>query len=173
MKSSQFIPDAGPFGIFDLIQQAWPHRPSGANAGSATRPLRPVRSLAPRLTTYVVDEFPGLAELAKMLLETAGFPARAFDDRCQAMRAFTSGGPRPALLIADDSDGDGLGIRLIRQCKALEPQLRTLWVSHRPSSILRESDRLLVNGFLRKPYCGPLLIDEVRRLCGLIRFNEK
>lgn len=116
---------------------------------------------------YVVDGFPGLAEMAKAFLEAEGFPVCAFHDRVRAWQAFVYADPRPALLITDESGGGFSGIELIRRCRALEPNLKTLWISHRDPSSLAQRDRSLLDGFQSRPYCGPLLVQAVRRLCGL------
>jgi len=115
---------------------------------------------------YVVDECPGLAELAKSILEVEGFSARAFNNRLRAWQAFVYAHQRPALIVTDDLGGDLAGIELIRRCRTMEPNLKTLWVSHRHPSNLTRRERALLDGFQPRPYCNPLLVDAVWRLCG-------
>ena len=107
-----------------------------------------------------------LAELAKAILEAEGFPVRSFSDRVRAWQAFVYAEPRPALLLTDDPGGELAGIELIRRCRMLEPKLKTVWVSHRDPASLPKRDRVLLDGFQPKPYCGPLLVHGVWRLYG-------
>jgi len=115
---------------------------------------------------YVVNSYPRLAALAKTMLELEGFSACAFEDRIEAWRAFAFAYPRPALLITDNLDGDAPAIGLIRQCRRVEPDLKTLLVESGVSTLLPEQEADLINGQLSLPYCGPLLLQEVRRLCA-------
>jgi len=114
----------------------------------------------------VVDEYPGLADLAKAILETEGYRVRAFRDRVRAWQTFYFSRPRPGLLITDDLGWPLSGIELIRRCKRLEPDLKAMWVSHRHPASLTKADRDLVDGFQPRPYRGPMLTDVVRRMCG-------
>ena len=114
---------------------------------------------------YVVDTYPGLAQLAKTLLALDGFSVCAFEDRTKALRAFAFACPRPGVLITNNLDGEAEALRLIQQCRSLEPNLKTLLVDHRLSSSMQETETDLINGRLSLPYCGPLLVEQVRRLC--------
>lgn len=114
--------------------------------------------------TFVVDVYPGLASFAALLLEKAGIPARAYDDRVTAWHAFAFANPKPALLITDDAPGAISGIELIRLCKPINLTLKVLLITHRQLADLTESDRTLVDGVLPKAYCGPLLARKVREL---------
>lgn len=115
---------------------------------------------------YVVDTYPGLAQLAKVLLEQDGFSVCAFEDRTEALRGFAFACPRPGVLITNNLDGDAEALRLIQHCRLLEPNLKTLLVDHRLSSSIRETETELIDGRLPMPYCGPLLVEEIRRLCA-------
>jgi CheY-like chemotaxis protein len=114
---------------------------------------------------YVVDSYPGLAQLAKTLLELEGYSACAFEDRATAWQAFAFAVPRPALLITDNLDGDAPAMELIRRCRSVEPKLKTLLVDHRLPTCHRTPDQVEVDGLLPLPYCCPLLVQEVRRIC--------
>lgn len=113
---------------------------------------------------YVVDSYPGLAQLAKTLLELEGYSACAFEDRATAWQAFAFASPRPALLITDNLDGDVTAMELLRRCRSIEPKLKTLLVDHQYSLRPTSSSPDLTDSRLPLPYSGPLLIREVRRL---------
>jgi len=114
---------------------------------------------------YVVDAYSGLAQLAKAILNVDGFQTCAFEDRVEAWRAFAFADPRPGLLIVDNLDGAAAALELIRQCRALEPKLKTLLVEHRLPFNLPVPAENLVDGRLALPYCSAQLLQEVRRLC--------
>ncbi len=114
---------------------------------------------------YVVDNYPGLAQFAKTILELEGFATCAFEDRAKAWQAFAFADPRPAVLITDNLAGDVAAMALIRRCRSVEPTLKTLLVDHRLPSGRPNPDQALVDGLLSLPYCGPTLVQEIRRLC--------
>jgi hypothetical protein len=116
---------------------------------------------------YVVDAYPRLATLAKTILETAGFTTCAFDDRAMAWHAFAFANPKPALLITDNLDGDPAAKELILLCRSIAPRLKTLLVDHRLPSSRPTPD--WTDGVIARPYCAPLLIQEVKRLCVSVR----
>jgi hypothetical protein len=154
----------------DSTEWNQPTRYGHASIATARYAEFPDRNQLARPTTptliYVVDECPGLAELARAILKTGGFAARAFNDRIRAWRSFIFAEPRPTLLVTDDLGGELPGIELVRRCRKLEPNLKTLWISHRRPTNLTMRDRALLDGFQPRPYCNPLLVDSVRRLCG-------
>src|SRR5688572_29766159 len=60
---------------------------------------RPTRALtAAKGMVFIVDDYPGLAEFAKTILDHAGFPACAFHDSIIAWHAFAFATTQPQLL---------------------------------------------------------------------------
>jgi CheY-like chemotaxis protein len=114
---------------------------------------------------FVVDAYPGLAEFAKTILDHAGFPACAFNDGVIAWHAFAFAAAQPQLLVVDDSTVNLSGRELIRLCRAINPDLKVILVKDRSSDSASLSPNV-ADAVLDKPYCGPLLVQEVRRLCG-------
>jgi len=113
---------------------------------------------------FVVDGYPGLAEFAKTILDHAGFPTCAFHDSIIAWHAFAFATTPPQLLVVDDSTVNLSGRELIRLCRAINPDLKVILVKDYSSDTERLSPGM-ADAVLGKPYCGPLLIQEVRRLC--------
>jgi two-component system, cell cycle sensor histidine kinase and response regulator CckA len=120
----------------------------------------------PEDTVFVVDDYPGLSEVAKLVLEADGYRVRGFRDRARALEAFVGAVPKPVLLVTDYLGGTMSGIALIKICKAIQPQLKALLVSGIDHQMLSPREMKLVDGSLDKPYSAAGLIYEVRRLCG-------
>ncbi len=121
---------------------------------------------------YVVDNYPGLARFAKTILELEGFSTCAFEDPATAWQAFAFAQPRPTLLITDNLGGDTGAIELIRRCRSVEPTLKTLLVDHCLPAGRSNPNQSLVDSLLPIPYCGPTLIQEVKRLCPVASRRE-
>jgi DNA-binding NtrC family response regulator len=115
---------------------------------------------------FVVDDYPGLAEAAKIVLEADGYRVRAFEERDVALEAFVSAESRPAVLVTDYLGGSMSGLGLIKICKALQPGLKSLLVSGVDHRTLSSKELMLIDGSLGKPYSAAQLILEVRRLSG-------
>ena len=127
---------------------------------------RPNRALpAASGMIFVVDGYPGLAEFAKTILDHAGFPTCAFHDSTIAWHAFAFAYTSPQLLIVDDSKAELSGLELIRLCKAINPSLKVILVKDPAADPGRLSPGM-ADAVLLKPYCGPLLVQEARRLCA-------
>jgi DNA-binding NtrC family response regulator len=114
----------------------------------------------------VVDDYPDLADAAKMVLETEGYEVTAFREREMALRAFVTAEPRPMLLITDYFGGPMSGIGLIKICKAIHPQLKVLMVSGIDYRRLSDKELRLIDGALNKPYSAAELLEQVHRFCG-------
>ena len=119
-----------------------------------------------RRRIFVVDDYPGLAEAAKFVLEGEGFEVSAFCERELALRAFVDTTPRPELLITDYLGGSMSGLGLIKICKAIHPRLKTLLVSGLDCRTLSPRELLLLDGALAKPYSAAELMEQVHRLCN-------
>jgi CheY-like chemotaxis protein len=127
------------------------------------RTLGLARPKASRALVYVVDDVSELAWLAGRALETAGYRVATFTDRWLALQTFLFADPRPALLITCQLGGAMTGIELIEQCKAAQPDLKTLMVS----GLQEEDIRTLLpqpDKFLGKPYDVAALVTQARLL---------
>jgi len=110
---------------------------------------------------FVVDGNPALAEFARTLLDHAGFTTCAFDDHTVAGHAFAFASTPPELVIVHDSKADRAGMELVRVCKELNPQMRVVVVCDFPM----KPEPGLADAVIHEPYCGPQLVQAVRRFC--------
>ena len=149
-----------------LDSSAMPDAASGGNdiTGALATALTAADSQT-RRRIFVVDDYPGLAEAAKFVLEGDGFEVSAFREREVALRVFVETTPRPELLITDYRGGSMSGLGLIKICKAIHPRLKALLVSGVDYRALSRKELLLVDGALPKPYSAAELMAQVRRLC--------
>jgi DNA-binding NtrC family response regulator len=111
---------------------------------------------------YVVDDEAMLLELASVILEPQGYKTEVFLDPEPALRAFRNAKPRPALVITDYAMHSMDGMKLMEECRRIEPNQRVLLVSGTVGAdIFAHSDRK-PNGFLPKPYHAQQLIESVK-----------
>jgi CheY-like chemotaxis protein len=113
---------------------------------------------------FVVDAYPKLASFAALLLEQGGYRTRAFDNPMTAWHAFAFARPKPDVLIAAEIGGDLTGLELLRLCRQINPQLKTILITTRKLSDLTKSERECVTDVMPLAYCGPLLIERVGEL---------
>ncbi|MGZ4987068.1 MAG: response regulator [Limisphaerales bacterium] len=101
---------------------------------------------------YVVDDKPALVDLATLALEAVGYSVRGFNDPRHVIAAIQQGVPIPDILMTDFDMPQMNGLELIRQCRRMQPNLKTIMVSGtvEPNSVF--NDPTTVNRFLPKPY---------------------
>jgi CheY-like chemotaxis protein len=127
------------------------------------RPLALDRPKASRALVYVVDDVPECAFIAGWILEPAGYHVATFTDRWLALQTFLCADPRPGLLITCQLGGAITGVELIAQCKAAQPELKTLMVSGLPKEAI-QGYHIQPDRFLEKPYDPAQLLAHVRLL---------
>lgn len=109
---------------------------------------------------YLVDDEQGLIELYALFLKGAGYRARAFNSRADALARLTADTEKPHLLITDCL-GDTLPIHLfIERCRAAHPALRILMASGLSENEVR-SYCLKPDRFLQKPFTPDQFLWEV------------
>jgi CheY-like chemotaxis protein len=101
---------------------------------------------------YVVDDKPALVDLAKFGLEMAGYAVRGFHNPAEVVEAIKNGAPIPDILVTDFDMPQMNGLELIRQCRLVQPGLKTIMVSGTVKEHDILSDPVKVNRFLPKPY---------------------
>lgn len=101
---------------------------------------------------YVVDDKPALVDLAKLGLEAAGYAVRGFNNPAEVLAAIQVGAPIPDILMTDFDMPQMTGLELIRECRRLQPHLKTIVVSGTVEEKEVLSDPVKVNRFLQKPY---------------------
>ncbi len=113
---------------------------------------------------YVVDDKPALVDLAKLGLEAAGYAVRGFNNPLDVIAAIELGAPIPDILMTDFDMPQMNGLELIRECRRLQPNLKTIMVSGtvEPNSIFNDPTK--VNRFLPKPYSPSILHSAIGEL---------
>jgi len=168
-----------PYEVFDTVASVRALRRETGARFNVRQPIpviraerhRPARALqAGNGMVFVVDCYPGLAEFAKTILDHAGFPACAFQDGIIAWHAFAFAATQPQLLVAEDSTSNVSGRELIRLCRAINRNLKVILVRDESSDSARLGPGV-ADAVLSKPYCGPSLVAEVRRLCAPVSLN--
>jgi CheY-like chemotaxis protein len=115
--------------------------------------IRPMsQSPGSKTLIYVVDDKPALVDLAIIGLEAAGYSVVGFHDPTDVLAAVRNGAPIPDILITDFDMPQMTGLELIRQCRELQPNLKTILVSGTVEAEFILSDPIKVNRFLQKPY---------------------
>jgi DNA-binding NtrC family response regulator len=111
---------------------------------------------------FVVDDEPMVGELVATVLEMDGFNIRLFRNAAEALKAFVSANPRPALLLTDFVM-DGLnGMELIEHCKRAHPTLKTILYSGNVGMEITQRYPVKPDFFIRKPFQPRNLVDMVR-----------
>jgi DNA-binding NtrC family response regulator len=110
---------------------------------------------------YIVDNEPELTELYSIVLESAGYVAKAFNDRIEALSALKIETLKPGLLIMDYLGHPLPTERFMERCRFLHPKLRILVATG-----FNEFERRLVcvqpDGFIQKPFTAKAFLQEVR-----------
>jgi CheY-like chemotaxis protein len=113
---------------------------------------------------YVVDDEPMLLELAAVVLEPLGYVVKPFRDPDQALQAFTSARPKPALLITDYAMHTMTGLDLIAACRDIEPHQKVLLLSGTVDERVYRDAASKPDKFLAKPYQAKQLAGAVKTL---------
>lgn len=115
-------------------------------------------------TIFVVDDEQMLLDLAEMILEPAGFRVRLFLDPKKALTVYIAAQPPPEVLVTDYAMGQMNGMDLIRECKRLHPEQKTILLSGTvDESIYTDSD-VKPDHFLAKPYQINQLVEVIHSL---------
>lgn len=115
-------------------------------------------------TIYVVDDEQMLLELAEMILEPAGFQVFLFNNPQEALAEYKAAESPPDVLVTDFAMAQMNGMDLIRECKRLHPQQKTILLSGTvDESIFAQSD-VRPDRFLAKPYQISKLVEVVHNL---------
>jgi two-component system cell cycle sensor histidine kinase/response regulator CckA len=116
-------------------------------------------------TVLVVDDEPAVRELARAVLERAGYTVLTAGDGEEALRV-VAGHPGAIHLLLTDVVMPGMnGRQLAEALQAVRPALRVLYVSgYTEDALLRRGVRAELDHFLQKPYASAVLIQKVREV---------
>ena len=115
-------------------------------------------------TIYVVDDEQILLDLAEMILEPAGFAVCLFRDPQKALAEYTASPSRPDVLVTDYAMGQMTGMDLIRECKRLNPQQKTILLSGTVDEGIYSRSTVKPDRFLAKPYQINRLVEAIHSL---------
>jgi DNA-binding NtrC family response regulator len=131
---------------------------------SASQPTPEERSAAAPADAapiYIVDNEPQLTELYSIVLESAGYVAKAFNDRIEALSALKTETPKPGLLIMDYLGHPMPTERFMERCRFLYPKLRIL-VATGFNEFDRRPGCVQPDGVIQKPFTAKAFLQEVR-----------
>jgi DNA-binding NtrC family response regulator len=111
---------------------------------------------------YVVDDEQIIGELVATVLEMAGFQVKLFTHPTEALEAFITANPRPALLLTDFMMPGLNGMQLIETCKRTQPALKTILYSGHVGAEVIQRYQVKPDFFIRKPFQPNNLLDTVR-----------
>ncbi|HUA68174.1 MAG TPA: response regulator [Candidatus Saccharimonadales bacterium] len=115
-------------------------------------------------TIYVVDDEQMLLDLAEMILEPAGFQVCLFQDPQKALTEYKAAKSPPDVLVTDYAMGGMNGMDLIRECKQLHPQQKTILLSGTVDEGIYAQSSVKPDRFLAKPYQINKLVEVIHSL---------
>jgi len=117
-------------------------------------------------TIFVVDDEQMLLDLAKMILEPAGFQVYLFKDPQKALAEYVAAQSPPDVLVTDYAMPEMNGMDLIRECKRLNPQQKTILLSGTVDEGIYANSTNKPDQFLAKPYQINKLVEVIHALLG-------
>jgi DNA-binding NtrC family response regulator len=113
-------------------------------------------------TIFVVDDEVLLLDLAETVLAPLGCPVRIFSDPEVALAEFKK--TAPAIVITDYAMGRMSGMDLIRECRRLNPQQKTILVSGTVDGVVFADASVKPDKFIAKPYDIKSFVEIVRAM---------
>ena len=116
----------------------------------------------PATTIFVVDDEVLLLELAETILSPLGCKVRTFTDPEVALKEFPAAAP--AVVLTDYAMGRMSGMDLIRECRKLNPQQKTILISGTVDGEVFADAPVRPDLFVAKPYDVNKLVVTVRKM---------
>jgi CheY-like chemotaxis protein len=113
-------------------------------------------------TIFVVDDEPMLLDLATTILQPLGFNVRTFRDPKVALAEYPA--TKPALVVTDYAMGGMNGLELVRECKRINPQQKTILLSGTVDENIYANAQIKPDRFLAKPYQIRDFVETIRAL---------
>jgi DNA-binding NtrC family response regulator len=120
------------------------------------------RRKAPKPIIFVVDDEAALLDLAAVILGDKGYDVRVFTDPELALREFEK--IRPILVLTDYWMPRMSGMDLIRECRRLNPDQKTVLISGTVDGHVFADAAVKPDRFVAKPYQVQVLTDLVTEL---------
>ena len=115
-------------------------------------------------TIFVVDDEPMLLNLAEMILKSAGFRVCLFYNPQKALSEYVAAKPPPDVVITDYAMAGMSGMDLIRECKRLNPQQKTILLSGTVDESVYANSPIKPDYLLAKPYQIHKLVEVIHSL---------
>lgn len=113
-------------------------------------------------TIFVVDDEVLLLDLAEAVLTPLGCKVQTFSDPEAALKAFPQAAP--AVVITDYAMGRMNGMDLIRECRRVNPQQKTVLISGTVDGEVFASAPVKPDAFVTKPYDVAQLVTLIRKM---------
>ena len=117
---------------------------------------------APVPTVFVVDDEVLLLELAATILTPLGCKVCTFTDPEKALKEFPAAAP--AVVLTDYAMGRMSGMDLIRECRRINPQQKTILISGTVDGEVFADAPVRPDLFVAKPYDVNKLVETVRKM---------
>jgi CheY-like chemotaxis protein len=114
----------------------------------------------------VVDDDPHQAEIRRLLIEHAGHTVLEAHDAASARVLFAEWGPE-IVLVDLRLRGDGDGLELVREFRAMRPTVRILVLSGWTADLTGRAEASMVDAVLAKPSGAGTLLKTIARLAGM------
>jgi DNA-binding NtrC family response regulator len=115
-------------------------------------------------TIFVVDDEPMLLNLAETILGAAGFRVCLFHDPQKALSEYVAAKPPPDVVITDYAMAGMNGMDLIRECKRINPQQKTILLSGTVDESIYANSPIKPDYLLTKPYQIHKLVEMIHSL---------
>jgi len=116
------------------------------------------------LTIFVVDDEPMLLDLAAAILKPLGYNVRTFRDPKAALAELSSA--KPAVVVTDYAMGGMTGMRLIQECRRVNPLQKTMLLSGTVDQGVCAEDSAKPDLFMAKPYQVAEFVKSVQHLAS-------
>ena len=113
-------------------------------------------------TVYVVDDEVLLLDLAETILAPLGCKVRTFTNPEAALKEYAK--DAPAVVVTDYAMGRMSGMDLIRECRRLNPQQKTILISGTVDGQVFANAQVKPDVFVAKPYDIQSLTRLVRKM---------
>ncbi len=120
----------------------------------------------PAPVIFVVDDEPMLLDLAEMILKPEGFDVRTYRDPSRALADYEAARQPPSLVISDYAMGGMNGLDLLRACRRLRPEQKTILVSGTVDEGIYAGSDIKPDSFVAKPYDPEQFVALVKSLAG-------
>lgn len=115
---------------------------------------------------FVVDDEPMLLELAKAVLQPAGFEVKTFRDPESTLEVYRTMDQFPDLILTDYAMHTLTGMDLVREARRLNPKQKIILISGTVDENIYRHSSEKPDRFIGKPYETKKLVELIREVLG-------